>query len=116
MKFTAIISLLALLLVGSTTTTLAQTHPLAQVQQKKCPFNIIGTWKVQVSPTEARLYTFDADGVIKVLKVTGGVQHEIATGKYELLDDPKAPEQIALTSTGKGRIFGRAKTAMKVVI
>jgi len=109
MKFTAIISLLALLLVGSTTTS------LAQLQQKKCPFNIIGTWKVQVSPTEARLYTFDAEGVIKVLKVTGGAQHEIATGKYELLDDPKAPQQIALTSTGKTRIFGRAKTAMKVV-
>ena len=109
MKFTAIISLLALLLVGSTTNT------LAQLQQKKCPFNIIGTWKVQVSPTEARLYTFDAEGVFKVLKVTGGAQHEIATGKYELLDNPKAPEQIALTSTGKSRIFGRAKTAMKIV-
>ena len=109
MKFTAIISLLALLLVGSTTNTLAQPP------QKKCPFNIIGTWKVQVSPTEARLYTFDAEGVIKVLKVTGGAQHEIATGTYELIDNPKAPEQIALTSTGKNRIFGRTKTAMKVV-
>jgi hypothetical protein len=115
MKFTAIISLLALLLVGSISNTLAQTQHLAQTQQKKCPFNIIGTWKVQVSPTEARLYTFDAAGVIKVLKVTGGAQHELATGKYELLDNPKAPEQIALTSTGKGRIFGRAKTSMKVV-
>jgi hypothetical protein len=108
MKFTAIISLLALMLVGSTGTAVAQ-------QQQKCPFNIIGTWKVQVSPTEARLYVFDAEGVVKVLKVSGGAQQEIATGKYELLVDPKAPEQISLTSTGKNRIFGRAKTAMKVV-
>jgi len=109
MKFSAIIALLALLLLGST------TNMLAQPPQQKCHFNIIGTWKVQVSPTEARLYTFDAEGVIKVLKVTGGAQHEIATGTYELLDNPKAPEQIALTSTGKSRIFGRAKTAMKVI-
>lgn len=108
MKITAIISLLALMLAGATVNTLAQ-------EQQKCPFNIIGTWKVQVSPTEARLYVFDADGAIKVLKVSGGAQQEIATGKYELLDDPKAPEQIAVTSTGKNRIFGRAKTAMKVV-
>jgi hypothetical protein len=53
--------------------------------------------------------------VVKVLKVSGGAQTEIATGKYELLDNPKAPDQISLTSTGKNRIFGRAKTAMKVV-
>lgn len=109
MKLTAIISLLALLLVGSTGTALAQ-------EQKNCPFNIIGTWKVQVSPTEARLYVFEADGAVKVLKVSGGAQHEIATGKYELVEDVvEATREVSFTSTGKGKIFGRAKSAMKVV-
>ena len=111
MKLTAIISLLALMLVGSTTMTFAQ-------EQKKCPFNIIGTWKVQVSPTEARLYVFEADGVIKVLKVSGGAQHEIATGKYELeelVDGTEITRNVSFTSTGNGRIFGRAKSSMKVL-
>jgi hypothetical protein len=109
MKLTAIISLLALLLVGSTGTALAQ-------EQKNCPFNIIGTWKVQVSPTEARLYVFEAEGTVKVLKVSGGAQHEIATGKYELVEDAvDLSREVSFTSTGKGKIFGRAKSSMKVV-
>jgi hypothetical protein len=109
MKLTAIISLLALMLLGSTGTGLAQ-------QEQKCQFNIVGTWKAQVSKTEARLYTFDAEGVVKVLAVSGTDEpKEVATAKYELLDDPKAPEQISLTATGRKRIFGRAKTTMKVV-
>ena len=109
MKLKAIISLLALLVLGSTLPGVAQ-------QRKKCQFDIIGTWKAQVSPTEARLYTFDANGVVKVLNASGTDKPtEIATGKYELLEDPKAPEEISITATGKNRIFGQAKTAMKVV-
>ena len=107
MKVKAIISLLALVLLGSTTT--------AQ-QPKKCQFNIVGTWKAQISTTEARLYTFDADGVVKVLTVTGNEQpRQLATAEYELVDNPKAPSAISITATGKNRIFGRLKTAMKVV-
>jgi hypothetical protein len=108
MKFTAIVSLLALLLVGSTTMALAQPQ--------RCQFNIIGTWKAQISTTEARLYTFDADGVVKVLTVSGKeAPRELATATYELLDNPEAPEQIAFRATGRNRIFGRIRTAMKVV-
>lgn len=109
MKLTAIISLLALMVVGSTAPALAQ-------QPKTCQFNIVGTWKAQVSPTETRLYTFDDKGVLKVLNASGTDKPtEIATAKYELLEDPNAPEEIALTAIGKNRIFGRAKTTMKVV-
>jgi hypothetical protein len=108
MKPTAIISLLALLLVGSIN--------LASAQEKKCPFNLIGTWKAQISATESRLYTFDADGVIKVLEVTGTDKpREIATAKYELENDVNTGRQISFTATGKNRIFGLAKGAMKVV-
>jgi hypothetical protein len=110
MKRNAIISLLALLLIGSTVTVLAQ--------RKRCQFDVVGTWKVQISPTEARLYSFDAKGVVKVLSVSGTEQpREVATAKYQLLDlnNPKAPEQIVLRSTGNNRIFGRLTTAMKVV-
>ena len=152
MKLTAIISLLALTLLGSTATALAQQEkpaPALEQEQKrpprpsprptpagepafgqekqKCPCDIIGTWKAQISNTEARLYEFDADGVVKVLKVSGDTKPlEIATAKYEFIEEPvveetaapaqKAPEpQVSFTATGKNRIFGRAKTTMKVV-
>lgn len=108
MKFTAIISLLAVMLLGSTATALAQ--------EKSCSFDIIGTWKAQVSTTETLLYRFDADGGVTVLSVAGTSEpREIARASYELLDDPKKPTSISLTATGKNRIFGRARTVMKVV-
>ena len=108
MKFTAKISLLALLVLGLNLTAFAQP--------KKCQFDIVGTWKAQISPTEARLYTFDANGVLKVFNVSGTEKPtEIATAKYELLEDPKAPEEISITATGKSLVFGRTKTDMKLV-
>lgn len=108
MKPTAIISLLALLLVGSIN--------LVSAQEKKCPLNLVGTWKAQVSATESRLYTFDADGVIKVLEVTGAEKpREIAAAKYALENDVNTGRQISFTATGKNQIFGLAKGAMKVV-
>ena len=108
MKPTAIISLLALLLVGSIN--------LASAQEKKCPLNLVGTWKAQISATESRLYTFDADGVIKVLDVTDGAKpREIASAKYALENDVNTGRQISFTATGKTQIFGLAKGAMKVV-
>jgi hypothetical protein len=109
MKPTAKISLLALLVLGVIFPSVAQ-------QPKKCQFNIVGTWKAQISPTESRLYTFDANGVLKVLNASGTEKPaEIATAKYELLDDPKAPEEISITASGKNRVFGRQQTTMKVV-
>lgn len=109
MRLKAIISLLALIVVGLTATVIAQPP-------KKCQFNIVGTWKAQISPTEARLYTFDADGVVKVFNASStGKPTEITTAKYELLDNPKAPEEISFTTSGKNRIFGQAKATMKVV-
>jgi hypothetical protein len=107
MKLKATISLLAVILVGLTATALAQAP-------KSCQFNIVGTWKAQISPTEARLYTFDANGVVKVLNASGADKPtEIATAEYEL-DNPKAPEEISFTAKGKNRIFGRTSLAMKV--
>ena len=148
MKLIAIISLLALSLLGSAGTALAQQEP-ASAQEKpppraaprptpagepafgqekqKCPCDIVGTWKAQISKTEARLYEFDSEGVVKVLQVSGAAKpREIATAKYEFVEEPivqesaapeqKAPEkQISLTATGKNRIFGRTKATMKVV-
>jgi hypothetical protein len=95
--------------------------------QKQCPCEIIGTWRAQISTSEARLYTFDGEGVVKVLKVSGDAKPvEVATAKYEFVEEPiaedtaasaqKAPEkQISFTTTGKNRIFGRTNTTMKIV-
>jgi len=110
MKRNAIISLVALIILGSIGTALAQ--------RKRCEFDIVGTWKAQISTTEARLYTFDDKGVVRVLSVSGTEQpREVATAKYSLenLTNPKTPGEVSFTATGKNRIFDRTKTAMKVV-
>jgi hypothetical protein len=96
-------------------------------EKKPCPCDIIGTWKAQISTTEARLYSFDGEGVVKVLQVSGDAKpRELATAKYEFVEEPvveeatapeqKAPDkQISFTATGSNRIFGRTRTTMKIV-
>lgn len=108
MKFTAIISLLAIMLLGSTGTALAQ--------KKSCSFDLVGTWKAQVSSTEARLYRFDAAGGVTVLSVSGTSEpQQIATAKYNVIDEIDAPKSVSFTATGKNRIFGAVRKTMKVV-
>ena len=152
MKLTAIIALLALGCLGATGTALAQQeYPLSRQEKPRqekqtprpaprptpagepnfawekenCPCDILGTWKVQLSTTEARLYEFDGEGVVKVFQVSGDAKpSEIATAKYEFIEEPvveetatpKAPERrIDFTATGKNRIFGRTNATMKIV-
>src|SRR5687767_2404674 len=108
MKVTGIISLLAIILLGSTATALAQ--------EKSCSFDIVGTWKAQVSSTEARLYQFDAKGVVTVLSTAGTAEpQQIATAKYEVINDLGKPQSVSFTASGKDRIFGAVKKTMKVV-
>jgi hypothetical protein len=93
-----------------------QEKPVFGPPPQKCPFDIIGTWKAQISTTQARLYTFDAEGVVKVFTVSGTDKpREIATASYELPEDPTAPKKVSFTATGKNRIFGKVKASMDVV-
>ncbi len=109
MKFTAIISLLAMILLGCTAPALAQ-------EKKSCSFDIVGTWKAQVSSTEALLYKFDANDVVTVLSVSGTAEpKEIATAKYEVIKDLGKPQSVSFAATGENRIFGAARKTMKVV-
>ena len=102
-----IITIFALILLAFTGAAFAQ--------EKSCSFNLVGAWKVQISKTDARLYTFDADGNMKVLAVSGTAEpKEIATASYKI-DDPAAPGVVSFKATGKNRIFGRVNAAMKVV-
>lgn len=108
MKFTAIISLLAIMLLGSIGTGIAQ-------EQKKCSFDIVGTWKAQVSPNKAIIYKFDADGKVTVLSTSGtAAPHQVATASYEVTDEPNTPKSVSFTATGKNRIFGALKKKMTV--
>jgi hypothetical protein len=108
MKLTAMISLLAMMLLGSTANALAQ--------EKSCSFDIVGTWKAQVSSTEARLYQFDANGIVTVLSVAGtAAPRRIATAKYEVIKDLDAPTAVSFTASGKDRIFGAVRKMMKLV-
>ena len=109
MKLTAIISLLAIMLLGSTTTALAQ-------EKKSCTFDIVGTWKAQISPTEAVLYRFDSKGEVTVLSDLGtGEPRQTATAKYEVVKDLGKPDSVSFTATGKNRIFGAVRKTMKLV-
>jgi hypothetical protein len=109
MKVTGIISLLAIILLGSTATALAQ-------EKKSCSFDLVGTWKAQVSSTEARLYQFDEKGVVTVLTASGTAEpQQIATAKYEVINDLGKPESVSFTASGKNRIFGAVKKTMEIV-
>ncbi len=109
MKFTAIISLLALMLLGSNANVVAQ-------EKKSCSFDLVGTWKAQVSTTEALLYKFDEKGAVTVLSAAGDAEpQQIATAKYEVNKELGKPESISFTASGSDRIFGAAKKTMKLV-
>jgi len=109
MKLTAIISLLAIVLLGSTVTALAQ-------EKKSCSFDIVGTWKAQVSPTEAILYRFDSKDTVTVLSAPEkGEPQQIAVAKYEVVNELGKPDSVSFTATGKNRIFGAANKTMKLV-
>jgi hypothetical protein len=139
MKINVLIALLALTLLSATTTALAQQptkpsprptpagEPGFSPEKENCPCVVAGTWKAQISKTEARLYEFDNNGVVKVLAVSGNDKpREVATAQYQFIAEPiteesaaatqKTPDiQISFTATGKNRIFGRTNTTMKVV-
>jgi hypothetical protein len=108
MKFIATISLLAMILLGSTAIVLAQ--------EKSCKFDLVGTWKALVSSNEALLYKFDANGGVTVLSVSGTAEpKEITTAKYEVNKELGKPESVSFTASGNNRIFGAAKKTMKLV-
>ena len=109
MKLTAIISLLAVILLGSTATALAQ-------EKKSCSFDIVGTWKAQVSPNEAILYRFDSKGAVTVLSAPDKSEpRQIAVAKYEVNKELGKPDSVSFTASGKNRIFGAASKTMKLV-
>ena len=109
MKLTAIISLLAVMLLGSTANALAQ-------EKKSCSFDLVGTWKAQVSSTEALLYKFDEKGMVTVLSAAGDAEpQQIATAKYEVNKELGKPESVSFTASGKDRIFGAAQKTLKLV-
>ena len=108
MKLLAKISLLAIVLLGSTAAVLAQ--------QKSCSFDLVGTWKAQVSPTEAIVYRFDSKGAVTVLSAPDkGEPQQIATAKYQVIRDLGKPQSVSFTATGRNRIFGAVTKTMKLV-
>jgi hypothetical protein len=97
-----------MILVGSTATALAQ--------EKSCSFDLVGTWKAQVSSTEARLYQFDEKGTVTVLTAAATAEpRQIATAKYEVINELGKPKAVSFTATGKNRIFGAVSKTMKIV-
>jgi len=108
MKLTAIISLLAIVLLSS-------TAALAQ-EKKSCSFDLVGTWKAQVSANEAILYRFDSKGAVTVLSAKEqGEPQQIAVAKYEVVNELGKPDSVSFTASGKNRIFGASNKTMKLV-
>ena len=112
MKLTAILSLLATVLLGI----VVASPATALAQQKTCSFDLVGTWKAQVSSTEARLYQFDQKGVVTVFTAAGtAAPQQITTAKYEVIKELGKPDSVSFTATGENRIFGALKKTMKLV-
>ena len=108
MKLTGMISLLVIVLLGSTVAALGQ--------QKSCSFDLVGTWKAQLSPTKAILYRFDSKGDVIVLSAPENAEpQQIAIAKYEVIKDLGKPQSVAFTASGKNRIFGAVRKTMKLV-
>jgi len=108
MKLTGMISLLVIVLLGSTVAALGQ--------QKSCSFDLVGTWKAQLSPTKAILYRFDSKGDVIVLSAPENAEpQQIAIAKYEVIQDLGKPQSVAFTAYGKNRIFGAVRKTMKLV-
>jgi len=107
MKLTAIISLLGILIVTSTATALAQ--------EKSCSFDVVGTWKAQVSTTQTILYRFDSKGGVTVLSSSGTAEpKQISTASYTVNNELGKPDSISFTATGRNRIFGALRKTMKI--
>lgn len=107
MKLTAIISLLGILILTSTATALAQ--------QKSCSFDVVGTWKAQVSTTQTVLYRFDSKGGVTVLSSADTAEpKQISTASYTVDNELGKPDSISFTATGKNRIFGSLRKTMKI--
>jgi hypothetical protein len=108
MKLTAIISLLGILIVTSSVTALAQ--------EKSCSFDVVGTWKAQLSTTQTILYRFDSKGGVTVLSSSNAAEpQQIATASYTVNNELGKPDSISFIATGKNRIFGAVRKTMKVV-
>src|ERR1051325_1204136 len=108
MKLTGMISLLVIVLLGSTAAALGQ--------QKSCSFDLVGTWKAQLSPTKAILYRFDSKGDVIVLSAPENAEpQQIAIAKYEVINDLGKPQSVSFTASGKNRIFGAVIKTMKLV-
>jgi len=108
MKLTGMISLLVIVLLGSTVAT--------RGQQKSCSFDLVGTWKAQLSPTKAILYRFDSKGDVIVLSAPENAEpQQIAIAKYEVIQDLGKPQSVAFTASGKHRIFGAVRKTMELV-
>jgi hypothetical protein len=85
-------------------------------EKKSCSFDIVGTWKAQVLPNEAVLYRFDAEGGVTLLSVSGTAEpRQIATAKYEVINELGKPESVSFTASGKDRIFGAVRKTMELV-
>ena len=110
MKLTAIISLLAMMLLGSTATALAQ-------EKKSCSFDHRRNLEsAGLNHRSAYFIDFDSNGGVTVLSASGtGEPHQIATAKYEVINELGKPESVSFTASGKNRIFGAVKKTMKLV-
>jgi hypothetical protein len=112
MKRTTVCSLLLFICLGVSATA---------VGQQGCEFNIIGTWQAPNSAANKPLfYRFAADGTVTVLSSVAAAAgastelKEIAKASYEL-DNPRAPQSIEFTATGKSQAFPSRRSSLEIV-
>ena len=92
------------------------------VAGKTCPFNIIGTWRVEGSTRIAKthFYEFVPNGVLAISEYTAEVlprEFEVIGGGKYALDRPEAPKRLELTGIAMNNrtALRRGKTSLTVV-
>jgi hypothetical protein len=82
--------------------------------KKACPFNIVGTWRLEAATENPILFRFAADGTVTLLSLSPDADFEtLAAVKYKL-DKPAAPKRLDIIAVRGNEVFGRGTTAMEI--
>jgi hypothetical protein len=110
-KRTVLICSLALVSLAFGAVAFAQTAAPAEAP-KPCPFNIVGTWRMESAATNPILFRFAADGTVTLLSRSSipDMDFEVQAAVKYKLDKPSAPKSIDFIAARGNEVFGRGTT------
>ncbi|HEX5705818.1 MAG TPA: hypothetical protein VFX96_00870 [Pyrinomonadaceae bacterium] len=91
-------------------------RPAPTEAPKPCPFNIVGTWRMESSAADPMLFRFASDGTVTLLSRIENPDEDFevqAAVKYKL-DKPSAPKSIDFIAARGNEVFGRGTTTYTI--